>query len=450
MNFNSVEFLFFLLPATLLAFYAVGPRWRIYVLLVASLIFYGWSGLLHLTFMLIGICWGFGTAFLVERYHDRKTLILSIALPLFILFIAKYLNFTLDTFSVGPDLRDRLLSVLSVSLPAGISFYTFELVSYAIDIKDRRIPRDRSLSRFALFIAFFPHLIAGPILRYHELRDQLIRVAKEPRLDADFRSGIKFIAVGLFCKIFLSDVPLSFHDLYKPQIDGSSIDAAYSILVYSFIIYYDFWSYSLIAIGLAKLFAINLPRNFREPYNSLSPKDFWRRWHVTLSYWLRDYVYLKLGGNHRYVRNIAIVFVACGIWHGAGWNFIVWGAYHALLVIGYNFVAPGWDRMPRVLQVAATFLLISLGWPLFYLSLADFQHLMTTLVSLKLESGVFATRHWAYLVVIAAWNFLAREDKWLWNSEPRAIVDSPVLHAVLVFLAVVFFSYGRTFIYFRF
>src|SRR4029434_5740361 len=130
------------------------------------------------------------------------TLILSIALPLFILFIAKYLNFTLDTFSVGPELRDRLLSVLSVSLPAGISFYTFELVSYAIDIKDRRIPADRRLSRLALFIAFFPHLIAGPILRYHELRDQLIRIAKTPWLDADFRSGIKFIAIGLFCKIF--------------------------------------------------------------------------------------------------------------------------------------------------------------------------------------------------------------------------------------------------------
>ena len=450
MNFNSVEFLFFLFPATLVLFYALPRVCRVPVLLISSFVFYGWSGGLHLAFMLIGIVWGFATAFIVEARRTRAALWLAISLPLVILFLAKYLSFTLNSVGAGPEVRQFFFAILSISLPAGISFYTFELVSYAIDVRDGKIEADRKISRFALFISFFPHLIAGPILRYHELRDQITRISTADRINPDLVKGIKLLSIGLFAKIFFSDVPLSFHDLFKPQTGTSSIDAIYSVLVYSFVLYYDFWSYSLIAIGLAAFFGIQLPRNFLEPYMSRSPREFWRRWHVTLSFWLRDYVYLKLGGNAAYVRNIAIVFIACGLWHGAGWNFVVWGAYHALLVIAYHYLAPWWDRMPSPLQVGLTFLLVTVGWPLFYLDLSSFLMLMQRIFAFDFAPVIFGARHWVYLAVLAAWTFLAREDRWLWNEQRFWLVDSAVVQAGLLSLAVVFFSYGRTFIYFRF
>jgi alginate O-acetyltransferase complex protein AlgI len=450
MNFNSVEFLFFLFPVTLALYYAVPRQGRVQLLLLSSFIFYSWSGTLHLGFMLISILWGFVTAFLVEKRHTRTALWFCISLPLAILYLAKYLNFTLNSVGAGPEVRDFFITILSIALPAGISFYTFELVSYAIDIHDKKIEADRKLSRFALFVSFFPHLIAGPILRYHELRDQITRIATVEKINPDLVKAIKLLSIGLFAKIFFSDVPLSFHDLFKPQAGTSSIDAIYSVLIYSFILYYDFWAYSLMAIGLAEFFGIQLPRNFKEPYLSKSPREFWRRWHVTLSFWLRDYVYLKLGGNSKYVRNIAIVFVACGLWHGAGWNFIVWGTYHALLVIGYHYTAPWWDRLPNPVQIGLTFLLVTAGWPLFYLDLTTFWALIHRIFLLNFTPVVFGLRHWAYLGVVAAWTFLAREDTWLWNTKPRWPFDSAVIQAGMFFVAVVFFSYGRTFIYFRF
>ena len=450
MNFNSVEFLFFLLPLTLVAFYLAPPVLRVPILILASFIFYGRSSSVHLIFMMLTIVWAFALGFLVAVNRRVWTLVLGISLPLAILYAAKYLNFTLNVVDASQQTRDAFFLVLSISLPAGISFYTFEVVSYLIDIRDGKIDRDANLARFALFVSFFPHLIAGPILRYHELRDQITHVAQSKQLTPDLAKGAKFLSVGLFAKIFLSDVPLSFHDLFKLEANTSSLDALYSVLVYSFVIYYDFWAYSLIAIGLAKFFNIDLPRNFLEPYNSRSPREFWRRWHVTLSYWLRDYVYLKLGGNHKYVRNIAIVFVACGIWHGAGWNFMVWGAYHALLVIGYHFASPLWDRLPGTVQIALTFILVTLGWPLFYLDLSSFWLLIHNMSALDMAPQVFGARHWIYLGVIAAWTFLVREDVWLWNERPRFLADSAIAQGGVLFLAVVFFSYGRTFIYFRF
>lgn len=243
--------------------------------------------------------------------------------------------------------------------------------------------------------------------------------------------------------------------LYTESIDianhDNALDFLFVIFAYSFQIYYDFWAYSTIAVGLGRLFGIVLPRNFREPYLSLNPREFWRRWHVTLSYWLRDYVYLKLGGNKKYARNILIVFAAVGIWHGAGWNFLAWGLYHAAFVLLYTATRPFWKKIPSALQIALTFVIVSFGWPLFFLDAPTYRHMLSTVFQLNnFGFDFYRLYHWVFLAIIAAWCFGMREAVWLYNRRPRFVIDNAIVHASVLFSTALLFDWSRTFIYFRF
>ena len=374
LNFNSLEFLVLFLPVTVFAFYAVPMRLRLWVLVAASLVFYGVSGLEVLLGFLIAILWGYGTAFLFGKMPRRLAIIVAVMVPILILIMFKYTNFILDSVRAGPQVRDHLWLFLSILLPAGISFYTFEIVSYSLDVADKKIEADRDLLRFTSFATFFPHLIAGPIMRYADLRQQLQVLQSTQILKPNIVSGLKFLSIGLFFKIFVADVcgTKVARAIQLPLDRLSAIDQLTQIQFWAAQIYYDFWAYSVMAIGLGRLFCIELPVNFREPYLSRNPREFWQRWHVTLSYWLRDYVYIRMGGRDSYVRNILIVFALVGLWHGAGWNFVAWGIYHAVLVILYHFTAPVWDRLPKSIAIALTFILVSFGWPLFFLSLEKY------------------------------------------------------------------------------
>ena len=457
MLFNSTLFLFLFLPVTLLAFYTVPPAWRMGVLGAASLVFYGAARLTPLVFLILSCLWAFAMAFLLYRHTSRWLLALGVSFPLAVLFLFRYLGFTLDSLGVDEAGRQPFYFFLSVLLPAGISFYTFQILAYTIDVRDHnRAQPDRNILHFITFISFFPQLIAGPIVRYHQIADQLRAVTRQRHLDPDVAGGVKLLAVGLFGKVFFADMLGIIQERYDVQGAASALDASLSVLAYSLRIYYDFWAYSIIAIGLAKLFAISLPRNFREPYLSRNPREFWRRWHVTLSYFLRDYVYIRLGGNQAYARNILFVFALCGLWHGAGWNFVVWGLYHAVLVLAYTAVAPAWDRMPAWLQMSLTFLLVSLGWPLFYLGFADYGLLMKTIFwSGAWTPQAFGPLEWSFTLAVTAWTFLAREDRWLHGTDGVTsalgrVIGHPVAWAGMVYLSVLFFSWSKTFIYFRF
>jgi alginate O-acetyltransferase complex protein AlgI len=454
MNFNSLEFLVVFLPLTVIAFYAGPVRSRLWVLTVSSLIFYGVAGLEILLAFAIAIMWGFGTAHLCTRWPKPLAVLVAISVPALFLILFKYLNFILDTVQAGPQLRDQFSFFSAILLPAGISFYTFEIISYSIDVADRKIEPDRSLLRFASFATFFPHLIAGPIMRYANLRDQLRALEKNPNLTPRFSSGVKLLAIGLFFKIFIADISgMAVKRAASVPLEHlAAIDQLTQIGFWSMQIYYDFWAYSVMAIGLGRLFCIELPVNFREPYRAENPREFWRRWHITLSYWLRDYVYIRMGGRENYVRNIVIVFALVGLWHGAGWNFVAWGVYHGLLVILYHATAPAWDRLPRPAAIALTFVLVSLGWPLFFLSLADYAAFLAHLVTAPWGAAVYHPLHWLYLAALALLTFGLREKDWLYN-EPigtNALTDSPVLAAGLMFAGLLFISLSRTFIYFRF
>jgi alginate O-acetyltransferase complex protein AlgI len=455
LNFNSLEFLVLFLPITFVAFYAVPMRLRLWVLVVASFVFYGVSGLEVLLAFVIAILWGYGTARLLARWPRALGIVIAVSVPALFLIMFKYLTFIMDTVRAPPETRDHFWLFFSIVLPAGISFYTFEIISYSLDVADKKIKPEHDLLRFTGFATFFPHLIAGPIMRYADLRQQLQALQSTPILKPNIVSGLKLLAIGLIFKIFVADFSgtriAKANDLPLEQLSG--IDQLTGVAFWSAQIYYDFWAYSVMAIGLGRLFCVELPVNFREPYLSRDPREFWQRWHVTLSYWLRDYVYIRLGGREAYVRNILIVFALVGLWHGAGWNFVAWGIYHAILVILYHVTAPAWDRLPRPVAVTLTFTLVSFGWPLFFLSLEKYAmflgHLLT---AAPWNVSIYRLHDWLYLAVIGIVTFGTRERNWLYNETTRrnVITDSPVVAASLMFIGLLTISLSRTFIYFRF
>jgi len=454
-NFNSLEFLVLLLPITFVTFYVVPMRLRLWALVVASFVFYGASGPEVLLAFLIAILWGYGTAFLFGRWPRAGAITIAISVAALLLIMFKYLGFILDTVQAQPETRDHFWLFFSIVLPAGISFYTFEIVSYSLDVADKKIQPERDLLRFTSFATFFPHLIAGPIMRYADLRQQLQALQSTQVLKPNIVSGLKLLSIGLVFKIFVADFSgtrvAKASDLPLDQLSG--IDQITQIAFWSSQIYYDFWAYSVMAIGLGRLFCIELPVNFREPYLSRDPREFWQRWHVTLSYWLRDYVYIRMGGRESYVRNILIVFALVGLWHGAGWNFVAWGLYHALLVILYHLTAPAWDRLPRPIAVGMTFTLVSFGWPLFFLSLEKYAAFLGHLATVApWHTSLYRVYDWLYLAAIGLVTFGLRERNWLYNEtgSHNPVTDSSIVTAFLMFVGLLFISLSRTFIYFRF
>ena len=295
------------------------------------MIFYTASGIGPGILLFTSIVVGFFSAHLCRPGRSTGHLLVALAFPFVALFVSKYLGFSLRTFGINLETDGLIDLVAKLSLPAGISFYTFQLASYLVDLRDRKIHREGNFFQFSTYIAFFPQLIAGPILRYSEIKVQLDRISTERRLNPELHLGIKYCTFGFFYKIFFSDILTTIHLRYN-NIEGSvSTDALYSVLSYSAIIYFDFWSYSLIAIGLAKLFAINLPRNFREPYKSPSPREFWKRWHMSLGRWINLYLFaVMVRRTGMVVLSIMTTFLLVGLWHSYTVNYAIWGMCHGI------------------------------------------------------------------------------------------------------------------------
>jgi alginate O-acetyltransferase complex protein AlgI len=382
MLFNSYEFLFLLLPLALAGYYLLPKALRLPLLTLLSYVFYGWWDYRFCALMLWTSVFDYAAGLLIGRAEREGTrrlvLTLSITCNLGLLGFFKYFDLLAGTMNAAATsfrgAPSELLPLLHLTLPVGISFYTFQSMSYTIDVYRRIVEPQRSFLRFAFFVSFFPQLVAGPIVRYRDLAEQLARRSHTFEKAA---RGISLFVVGLAKKVILADgvAPLASRVFDGPA--AGFFETWAGVLAYAMQIYFDFSAYSDMAVGLGLLFGFEFPQNFNSPYKAVSITDFWRRWHMSLSTWLRDYLYVPLGGNrHGPVRtyvNLFITMLLGGLWHGANWTFVIWGGFHGIL-LAIERAVPGRSllaRAPAFLQKALTFGLVIVGWVFFRCATVD-------------------------------------------------------------------------------
>jgi alginate O-acetyltransferase complex protein AlgI len=460
--FNSFPFLYLFLPAVVVGYYAV-PRHRLRLLLIvlASYYFYAYADWWFPALMAGSTAISFTGGRLLEsaRLEQRRKLVLTVGIVGVLALLAYYkytafvggyaLSFVhVITQQSFPGLHSF---VNSIALPIGISFYTFEGISYMVDVYRGTLRAERDPLRYAFFISFFPHLIAGPIVRYGILQPQLM---EKHRFDPDrVRSGLMLFTLGLAKKVLLADPIAQWVDHYLATPGSIGFANAWACAVgFGFQIYFDFSAYSDMALGLARIFGIELPWNFDRPYRSASPTEFWRRWHVTLSTWLRDYLYISLGGNRKGERrrdlNLFVTMGLGGLWHGASLNFVGWGLYHGGLLAGTHHARRrGWG-LPRPLAIAVTFLLVIIGWVLFRMrSASDIGGVYAGMLGLH-GFGAVPGHLLAYVLVAGAVVWFLPESWRLPLAEWSAVRVAAV--AILLVVSAVSVYTSHPFIYFRF
>jgi alginate O-acetyltransferase complex protein AlgI len=377
MVFASPIFLFLFLPLTLAAYFAFPRAWRNGVLLVASLAFYAWGEARYLPLIVgsVAFNWSMGRAIggAAEPRLRRRWLVIAIVGNLAALMAFKYANFAVANLNaLAPVLTIAPLAVAAIPLPLGISFFTFHAISYVVDVYKRNAQAEQNIPRFALYILLFPQLIAGPIIRWRDIAAQL--TTRDQRV-ADFAWGARRFVLGLGKKVLIANTLGRVADAIfgLPASDLTTPLAWLGLACYTLQIYFDFSGYSDMAIGLMRLFGFRILENFNYPYIARSIREFWRRWHISLSNWFRDYLYIPLGGNQRGERrayaNLVIVFLLCGLWHGASWPFVLWGAWHGAFLVAER---AGLDRLLRrigplshLISHSYALLVVMGGWVLF-------------------------------------------------------------------------------------
>lgn len=370
MVFSSTIFLCVYLPLVLLGYYICPKKGRNLFLLIVSLVFYAWGEPKYVFLMIFSILVNYIFGRLMDKNRGRQKrmkllLVLSVVIDLGLLSVFKYTDFIITNVNA---IFGSSFDLLNIALPIGISFYTFQAMSYTIDVYRNDVRVQKNLIDFGMYITMFPQLIAGPIVRYADVQDQL---AERSVTTADFSEGVMRFVVGLGKKVLLANqMGAVWSDIYALGGDVSALMAWTGAIAYTFQIYFDFSGYSDMAIGLGRMFGFKFPENFRYPYQSVSITDFWRRWHITLSTWFKEYLYIPLGGNRRGLArqalNLLIVWSLTGFWHGAGWNFVMWGLYYfVILFIEKLFLLKALDKLPKFFRHVYALLLIIIGWVIF-------------------------------------------------------------------------------------
>ncbi len=369
MVFSSLPFLFFYLVAVL-AVYKLSPlKLRNLILLLVSLFFYGWGEPVYIFIMFLSIAVDYTHGMLVEKWRadDRKARMAvasSVFFNLAILIFFKYWDFIAVNINTLTGLN---LPVLGIPLPIGISFYTFQTMSYTIDVYRQDAPVQKNLITFGAFVTLFPQLIAGPIIQYKSVAEQLVSRREDL---AKFVSGVQRFTVGAAKKVLLANAIGKLWDMSLASQELTVTGAWLGLIAYAFQIYFDFSGYSDMAIGLGRMMGFDFVENFNYPYISKSVVEFWKRWHISMTNWFREYLYFPLGGNRvprwRWVCNIIIVWACTGIWHGAGWNFLLWGLYYAVFMLAERLFLGKWlEKLPSVLRHTYAMVVVLLGWCLF-------------------------------------------------------------------------------------
>lgn len=373
MIFSSIFFLCIFLPVTLILYYIVPWKLKNFVLLLCSLIFYAWGEPIYVLLMIFSIVFNYLAGLQMEgmgqlglKKRRKGVFVFTVVVDIAILCFFKYYGFALTNIN---GLLHTSIPIKNLALPIGISFYTFQILSYVIDVYWENVPAQHNIIDFGAYISMFPQLIAGPIVRYEDIQKQL----KRRKLSLQkFSDGAAWFIRGLAKKVLLANnIGMLFDDVFA--IEAASRPALTTILgviAYTFQIYFDFSGYSDMAIGLGKMMGFEFVRNFEHPYISTSITEFWRRWHISLGTWFREYVYIPMGGNRvsipKHIRNILVVWILTGFWHGAAWNFVLWGLYYGVLLLIEKYILGRvLNKIPRVIRHIYTIILFVYGWLIF-------------------------------------------------------------------------------------
>ena len=468
MLFSSIVFLFTFLPAVMILYYLLPVRFRNVILLLTSLVFYAWGEPVYLFLMLLSILFNYFSGLdiarnLPDKRAAKRSLVFNLIINLAVLGFFKYEGFVLDTLN---GILPVHISYHALPLPIGISFYTFQILSYIIDIYRGNVKVQTNLPNFALYVTMFPQLIAGPIVQYADVDEQL---ASREVSRTKFGEGSMYFIRGLAKKVLLANTSGMIFTEVSGLAKGNIavVTAWLGAFAYMFQIYFDFSGYSDMAIGLGKMFGFEFNMNFNYPYVSKSITEFWRRWHISLSSWFRDYVYIPLGGNRvskiKHIRNLLIVWFLTGLWHGAAWNFVAWGLYYGvILIIEKYFLSPVLDRLPDVVRHIYSIVLVVIGWVLFFSSsfgqAADYIRVM-----FGAGAHGFADRESMYLLTsnLILWLILIfgstplvhfRYEHMLRTKKWNTTIINSVVYAALFIVCIAYLvtETYNPFLYFRF
>lgn len=468
MLFSSIVFLFTFLPAVMILYYLLPVRFRNVILLLVSLVFYAWGEPVYLFLMLLSILFNYFSGLdiarnLQDKRAAKRSLVFNLIINLAVLGFFKYEGFVLDTLN---GILPVHISYHALPLPIGISFYTFQILSYIIDVYRGNVKVQTNLPNFALYVTMFPQLIAGPIVQYADVDEQL---ASREISRTKFGEGSMYFIRGLAKKVLLANTSgMIFTEVSGLAKDNIAVMTAWlGAFAYMFQIYFDFSGYSDMAIGLGKMFGFEFNMNFNYPYVSKSITEFWRRWHISLSSWFRDYVYIPLGGNRvskiKHIRNLLIVWFLTGLWHGAAWNFVAWGLYYGvILIIEKYLLSPVLDRLPDVVRHIYSIVLVVIGWVLFFSSsfgqAADYIRVM-----FGAGAHGFADRESMYLLTsnLILWLILIfgstplvhfRYEHMLRSKKWNTTIINSVVYAALFIVCIAYLvtETYNPFLYFRF
>jgi len=468
MVFSSLSFLYMFFPLVILAYFVIRNRtWRNSVLLISSLVFYSWGEPKFVVMMLLSALVAYVGGLLMAKYRgedkeksEKIAYIFTVVFLVSSLFVFKYFNFTADNICALLGISNNLARIV---LPIGISFYTFQILSYVIDLHRGEIALQRNFADLCLYVCFFPQLIAGPIVRYQTIEAEIR--GREESLD-DVIEGVKRFIIGLAKKVIIANnVALVATTIYEGDaaVYGSLMYWV-AALAYTLQIYFDFSGYSDMAIGLGRIFGFHFLENFDYPYISRSITEFWRRWHISLSSWFRDYIYIPLGGNRvkigRHTFNILVVWTITGFWHGAEWNFVMWGLYYAVFLLVEKYLLKGvLEKVPGAIRWVYTMFFVIVGWVIFYFTdiqqLGDAIRTMFTVPTMPWEdvvaqdAGIFYYLLYIPLGLVCMLPIKKRLPKA--ETIPTQIV-SYAFHFVLLIIctACIVSSSFNPFIYFRF
>ena len=459
MVFTDLIFLFCFLPISVLLTKLIrNVKLQNILLVVLSLLFYAWSNPIYVVLLILSILWNYFTAFELEAQDDEKAkkilLIVSIVVNLFILGFYKYTGFLMDILHIQSDLK--------IALPVGLSFFTFSELSYIFDVYNDKSKPQKNIILFTLYVSFFGKISMGPIVSYHEMEDQL---RNRTLSKAQYASGMVLISKGLIKKVLLADQLSYVYSIL--QNNTSTLGVWLLAISYMLQIYFDFSGYSDMAIGLSKFFGFDFKPNFDHPYTATSVQDFWRKWHISLSQWFRDYLYIPLGGNrvdkNTYIRNIFIVWFCTGLWHGANWTFILWGLYYGcLLLLEKFFLREKLEKLPKPISHIYTLLVVLIGW-VFFMSPNITTAFSTLGKMIGIGTTTFANNQAKFmlksyfivfvLAILLSTKVYDRIQIFVYNQyKMKAVYTTWTIYMILIIVCIAFIVGGtyHSFLYFAF